>query len=421
MTLPEMPLMVEKLPHHRDRTILLLTPTFVPDPASVGQHMADLAVELARRGHRVQVFTARNGYDDPSQVYPDHEIFHGVRVKRFPFSSFGKASLLRRLFGTLAFMSQCIVHGLFAPKLGAIVITTSPPLSDLAGVILASFRRVPVVYWGMDLYVAQMLALDKFKQRGLAAKMLVASQRFILRRCTMVVALDRFMAQRLRSWGVQKSRLLIIPPWPHEDHLHATTHENPFRERHNLQGKFIVMYSGNHSTSNPLTTLLEAAVRLKDDPQIVFLFVGGGNGKREVEEVIRTHNLTNAISLPYQPLSELRYSLSSANVHVVALGEKMVGIIHPCKVYGAMAIGRPILYFGPASSHIADLLNQHEFGLHVSHGDVTNAVAAINYLRSADPAELERVGKIGQTVLRENLSQQILSARFCDGLEKILR
>ena len=118
------------------------------------------------------------------------------------------------------------------------------------------------------------------------------------------------------------------------------------------------MYSGNHSPSNPLDTLLEAALAFRDDPDIRFLFVGGGIGKRRVEEFIREHGLTNALSLPYQPLSELRHSLSAADVHVVSLGEPMVGIIHPCKVYGAMAVARPVLYFGPSPSHVADLLER---------------------------------------------------------------
>src|SRR5204863_7909491 len=111
------------------------------------------------------------------------------------------------------------------------------------------------------------------------------------------------------------------------------------------------MYSGNHSPSNPLATLLHAAVHFKDDPTLRFLFVGGGLGKKEVEAVIAEHQLMNALSLPYQPLADLRYSLSAADIHVVSLGLDMVGIIHPCKIYGAMAVAKPTLSFGPRPSH----------------------------------------------------------------------
>src|SRR5213075_3022273 len=150
-----------------------------------------------------------------------------------------------------------------------------------------------------------------------------------------------------------------------------------------LENKFVVMYSGNHSPSNPLTTLLQAAVRLKDDHSVRFLFVGGGIGKKEVEQYVEEYGLSNVISLPYQPLSDLRYSLSAADVHVVSLGNEMVGIIHPCKVYGAMAVSRPILYFGPKPSHISDLLDTHQFGLRVSHGDLQGAINAIQQLHSS--------------------------------------
>ncbi len=50
-------------------TILIISQVYVPDPASVGQHMHDVAREMLSRGWRVVVFTARRGYDDSSQKY----------------------------------------------------------------------------------------------------------------------------------------------------------------------------------------------------------------------------------------------------------------------------------------------------------------------------------------------------------------
>jgi glycosyltransferase involved in cell wall biosynthesis len=175
----------------------------------------------------------------------------------------------------------------------------------------------------------------------------------ILWRTDLIIALDRFMAERLERRSPKlRDKMLVLPPWPHEEHIAPgadalTNGVNPFRERHDLTGKFVVMYSGNHSPSNPLDTILEAAKELRDDDTIRFLFVGGGIGKRPVEEFIGAHDLKHAMSLPYQPLSELKHSLSAADVHVVSLGQEMVGIIHPCKIYGAMAAARPILFLGP--------------------------------------------------------------------------
>ena len=42
----------------RQPTLLVISQVYVPDPASVGQHMADAAAELAGRGNRVLVYTS---------------------------------------------------------------------------------------------------------------------------------------------------------------------------------------------------------------------------------------------------------------------------------------------------------------------------------------------------------------------------
>ncbi len=120
-----------------------------------------------------------------------------------------------------------------------------------------------------------------------------------------------------------------------------------------------------------------SADRLREDDRFRFLFVGGGLGKKDVEAFIKEKSLTNTISLPYQPIESLRYSLSAADVHAVTLGDGMVGIIHPCKVYGSMAVARPILFNGPRPSHVSDLLDEHGFGRHAAHGDVDGTVAAL--------------------------------------------
>ena len=410
------------LPHYTRRRLVIFSQTFVPDPASVGQHVADFAIEMARRGWDVRVYAANRGYDDPTARYPRRENLHGVDVRRLPLSSFGKRSILTRVAGTASFMLQAIFRGVFTGNLAGVFFSTSPPLIGVAATIVKMFRAVPIAYWAMDLNPDQLIAMGKLGPRHPAAAFLESVNRMILRNSALVVALDRFMADRLRPRAPLERKMAVIPPWPHETFVDPVPHEtNPFRKRHGLDGKFVVMYSGNHSPSNPLDTLLAAALHFRDDPQLRFLFVGGGIGKRAIEEFVREHNLANVICLPYQPLAELRYSLSAADVHVVSLGENMVGIIHPCKVYGAMAVAKPVLFFGPRPSHISDLLDRHEFGLSVSHGDVPSAIAAIERLRATPREQLDAMGATAQRVLGAHLSQELLCGRLCDGLELALR
>jgi hypothetical protein len=203
----------------RRRALLILSQTFVPDPASVGQHMADVAAEMAGRGHRVKVYASARGYEDPTRRYPTRETFRGVDVRRIDFASFGKTSIAARVLGTASFTAQVLFRCLTERNLGGIFFSTSPPLVGFAASLVGLLRGVPVAYWAMDLNPDQLIALGKVKERAPAARLLEAVNRFILRRSALVVALDRFMADRLERRMPLRHKLLVMPPWPHEDHI----------------------------------------------------------------------------------------------------------------------------------------------------------------------------------------------------------
>jgi colanic acid biosynthesis glycosyl transferase WcaI len=179
------------------------------------------------------------------------------------------------------------------------------------------------------------------------------------------VALDRFMQQRLVDKGVPISRIAVIAPWSHEEVQYDAPAREAFRSRHGLDGKFVVMYSGNHSPCHPLYTLLEAARDLRHRSDIRFCFIGGGSEFPKVRAFAIANRLDNIICLPYQPRETLSASLSAADLHVVAMGDPFVGIVHPCKVYNILSLGIPYLYIGPSPSHVTELDPTAEF----RHGD----------------------------------------------------
>ncbi len=407
------------------KTLLVLSQVYVPDPASVGQHMHDAAAEMARRGYRVRVLASARGYEDPKVRYKPRELLDGVDIRRLPLSSFGKKTILARLLGGAVFMAQAIVGGLFTPRLRAILVSTSPPMCPAAAIVISLLRRAPITYWVMDLNPDQMIELGRIKPGSLPARVFNLFNRLILGRARDVVALDRFMAARLLKKKDVQAKLSVLPPWPHEDALAVVEHEaNPFRQKHALGphrdqgGKFVVMYSGNHGFSTPITTVLQAALRLRERDDIVFMFIGGGVGKKEVEKTIAEHKPPNIRSLPYQPLSEIKYSLSAADVHLVSVGNDVVGVVHPCKVYGAMAVARPILLLGPDLCHVSDLVDKHGLGRHIAHGDVDRAVNAIQQLAAMPRAELQTIGRRAKAVIDSELSKEILCGRFCDVVER---
>jgi hypothetical protein len=160
-------------------------------------------------------------------------------------------------------------------------------------------------------------------------------------------------------------------------------------------------------------TLLEAAEQFEDQPDLVFLFIGGGAGMAEV----RSRNRRNVRWLPYQPFDQLRFSLAAGDVHIVSLGDPMVGIVHPCKVYGAMARARPILYLGPPDSYLTEMMDEADFGWQVRHGDVQGAVATIRLILEADGSVLERKGARGRALIEGKRTRRISCGRVCDAIE----
>lgn len=394
-------------------TILFITQVYPPDPAAVGQQLADVAAELAARGRSVTVLTADRGYDEPAIRYPPRETRDGVRIVRLPWSSLGKRSMIARLAGGLSFILQATLRALFTRGLGRVVVTTVPVLSPVAGAALALTRRAAVIYWIMDLNPDQLVALNIVRPGALLVRALDWCNVALLRRATAVIVCDQYMAERVRGKFDPGDRLHVATPWAHDQHLEPIPRDrNPFREAFVGDGQRIVMYSGNHALTNPLGTLLDAAARLVDDPRLTFLFVGGGAGKKELE----SRHLPNVISLPYQPLDRIKYSLSAADVHVVTIGSAVVGIVHPCKIYGAMAVGRPILGFGPRQSHIGDIVGRG-IGWRLDHGDVDGAVAALRLIADLPCETLDAMGSLGQTMLRERFDSRSSRSHVCDIIE----
>ncbi|MDB4916600.1 MAG: hypothetical protein JWM95_4244 [Gemmatimonadetes bacterium] len=392
-------------------SFLFISQVFVPDPASVGQHIADAAAELVQRGHHVTVLTSARGYDDPSQRYLRRECIHGIDVIRLPLSSFGKGTIGSRMLGGIAFVLLSIVRGVALGRIDCVVVSTSPPIAAMAGVVLAALKRARLKYWIMDLNPDQIVALGKRSAKAVSVRMLDWLNRLILRRADDVIVLDRFMAERVHRKSSKIKRLHVIPPWPLEDVLSAVPHSsNWWRRQQGLRDEVVVMYSGNHGPSNPLAAILSAAARLVDVPGLLFYFVGGGIGKREVDAT----NLPNVRSLPYQPLETLAYSLSAADVHVVTLGDHLVGIVHPCKVYGAMAVARPVLAFGPEQSHLGDLISRNDIGWRLSNDDVDGAEHLLRQIRQmGDEARAAR-GRRANTMIVEELSKDRLCGALCD-------
>jgi len=372
--------------------VLLLNQCFYPDVVSTAQHLTDLAVGLVERGHEVTVLASRRGYDDPTRRFSARENWRGIDIIRIPSLGLGKVGRFWRLVDFASYLIICFMRLMFLPRQDLTVALTSPPLISFFGALFVKLRGGRFCFWVMDLNPDEGIELGWVRENSFVAQILQALLKYSLRHSDQIVALDRFMRERIVAKGIPTDRITILPPWAHdEDIRYDEAGRSAFRNAHGLSDKFVVMYSGNHSACHPLDTLLTAALKLRQQQRIIFCFVGGGSEFPKIKDFARRHSLSNILSLPYQPREQLSGSLSAADLHVVVMGERFKGLVHPCKVYNIVAIGAPFLYIGPDESHVSDLVQ--EFGDQLDGRMVRHEAVeeAVKQIQAAAAAGLRRI------------------------------
>jgi hypothetical protein len=421
--------------------ILLLNQTFYPDVMATAQYLSELAAALAERGHEVTVVTGRRAYDQPDKLFAARETWRGVNIFRVASTRLGKRAKWHRAVDFASFIVASCLRLLILPRHDVVLALTTPPLISFIGAWRAKLWRAKFCYWVMDMNPDEAIAAGWLNADSFTAKMLERMSRFSFRRASWIIALDRFMRDRIVAKGIAPEKIAVLPPWSqdHDVRFDAAGRER-FRQQHGLAGKFVVMYSGNHSPVHPLTTLLAAAEQFAGDASIVFAFVGGGSEFKRVQRwaaekaerskqkiggenefqlsAFQISEFTNVLCLPYQPLAQLSASLSAADAHVVVMGEAMLGLVHPCKIYNMLAVGAPVIYLGPQPSHVTEILAvpgaEHPW-ISVRHGEGDLLAERIRQLRQLSAA------RQCPTALTAAFSKNNLLSQLIAGLEAVTR
>jgi len=334
-----------------------------------------------------------------------------VEIYRVYSTGYRKKTKWRRAMDFGTFILSCCARLAMLPRHDVVVALTTPPLISFIGAWRAKLWRARFCYWVMDFNPDEAIAAGWLRADSALARVLERMSRFSLRQADSIVALDRFMRDRIVAKGIAPEKITVIPPWSHDDEVRFDPSGRArFRKAHGLEGKFVVMYSGNHSPVHPLDTLLKAAENMRGNPDIVFCFVGGGSEFERVKQWAKDGK-GNALCLPYQPLNQLAASLSAGDLHVVVMGEAMLGLVHPCKIYNILSVGAPVIYIGPTPSHVTEILNRlgDEYpSIRVTHGEGEILADQIQNLRqkmasSRRPLSTIVVGAYSKKVLLPSL------------------
>jgi glycosyltransferase involved in cell wall biosynthesis len=372
--------------------IILINRYFHPDLSATSQMVSNLAFELAAQGHAVHAIASRQRYDNPSASLPRHETVRGVTVHRIGTSRFGRGKLVGRAvdYATFHIAAAAAAASTAGPG-DCVVACTDPPM--LSVTIQPMLRPgTKLVNWLLDLFPE---VASSLRVRGVVRMepMLRRLRNRSLERAAMNIVLGGRMAALLTDQGIHPDSITIIPNCSDGKAIRPLPRGAvALRREWDLGDRFVVGYSGNMGRAHEFGTIVGAAEKLKDDPRILFLFVGDGHKLKEIRQEVTDRGLANVAFRPLQPEDRLCETLCALDVHLVTLLPELEGLIIPSKIYGVAAAGRPALFVGDLSGEVSTLLYDHDFGAAFAIGDVDGLADAIRLL-SVSPELCRRLGE----------------------------
>lgn len=383
------------------RRIVFINRYFFPDFSATSQMLSDLAFHLAGTGRRITVLTSRQRYDDPDARLPERERIDGVDVHRLSTTNFGRAALAGRAFDYLSFYRSVHRAILAETESGDIVVAkTDPPLVCVPALRAARRRGLHLINWLADLYPEVAVELGVPLLKGPLGRPLYRMRDTALRAAAANVVLGERMGDIVRAHGAPADRVHLIHNWcDDEDITSIAPSDATLRREWGLEGRFVVGYSGNLGRGHEFETVLDAAERLRDMPNLVFLFIGGGHLWGDLVRRVAERKLDALFRfLPYQDRSLLKQSLAVPDIHWISQKPELEGLIVPSKFYGIAAAGRAIVAVTVPDGDLARRVAEHRCGIVVAPG---NGVRLAHELRrlAADPDELAGMGRRSRAML----------------------
>jgi glycosyltransferase involved in cell wall biosynthesis len=399
--------------------VLFLNRSYWPDAEATGQLLTELCEDLAA-DFDVTVVAGQPNQNPAGVPFRRWgvETRNGVCIRRVWNSRFPKRFLPGRAVNLLSYLGNAWLATRRRMRADIVVVETDPPLLCLLGAFLQRRWGAKLVVYLQDIYPDVAIALGKLPE-GRLARWLRRAMYATYRQADRVVVLSRDMERRLVDSGVAPHRISRIPNWIDTNQVFPHKESNAFREAYGLDGRFVVMYSGNLGLSQRLEDVLAAAETLRDRRDVEFVLVGDGASRRRLEASVRRANLNNVRFLPYQPREQLADSLSAADLHLVSLDPRVSSCLMPSKLYGILASGTPLVAVAPLECELSELTRRRGLGLVVPPGDPAALAKAICW--GADHRDrLEEMGLAARKLAERHFDRRRVTRRFARMLNRLV-
>lgn len=275
--------------------------------------------ELRREGHSVEVRWLRVPRSRSGQSWP-------LRAIQF-VPAYAKAALLAMIPG----------------RFDQVFINTSPPFAFVPAVLrsLVTGELVTLVHY--DIFPDNVMVAGIGCPRALF-ELLSRLHNFFERRASFHETLSSSMRKTLvRKLGPEVG-IEVVPLVPTPGLVSVPRSENRWSEEAGLSDYYVVMYAGNLGRMYDFTPMLEAARKLSEHPDILFVFVGRGFQEGLIREA--AEKLPNVRLLPCQPSERISEVLCSGDLHVVPLRPGAIDLMWPHKLDNLRELGLKVLAVG---------------------------------------------------------------------------
>ena len=393
------------------RRLLLITEHFEPSSGATAQLMSDLARGLHHRGWQITVLTATPG---AKLDIPVVRLNGPERTDNQTRGVVGKALRgLRFLVGSLFW---CLRWG---RRGDGVLIVSNPPFIGLLGPLLQLTRGLPYVFIFQDLFPRSAVLSGMLPATGpltLLWKELMAQ---VCRQSRQTVVLSEAMEAGLRRELGHQLPITVIHNWAVERGAQIERKNSAFASEHGYRDRFSVQYSGNFGRLHDLLTLLEAA-RLLQQRTIQFVFIGGGAKASQIEAYRNSFRLRNVLQLSYQPRQRLPESLAACDMAAIGLIPGAEDTVAPCKFYGILASGRPVLLIARRSCDLAQLVLNEGCGLVVEPGEATELAQQLLEI-SQQPDRVRDMGERSLALYRQKFGLERSLTRYEAVLQELLQ
>ena len=387
--------------------ILVLNQYYWPGVEATAQLLSQLCEALAV-DYDVTVVT---GHLHGHGGLPAEEVRNGVRIVRVRSTAYDRSQLHLRAMNYASYLGDTVLTALRGQRPDLVLCMTDPPVVGDIGLLVARRFGAPLLVISQDVF-PEIAERVKRLQQPLVLGALRKLVGLYLRRADRVVAIGETMKLRLEQKGAPADRVEVIPNWVDTAELAPQPRHNAWSREQDLDDKFVVMHSGNVGHAQDLDTLVRAATFLRDLDRLRILVIGFGARHGELAALAKRLEVMGTVRfLGYQPRRRLSLSLASANLHYVGLARGLSGFVVPSRVYGILAVGRPVLVSADADSETVRLVQAAACGLVVPPGR-PELVAGVLRDVIEGRLSLEGMGDRGREWVEREADREVAFGRY---------